>query len=90
MRIAFAVCAGGNLRQRHIPNWIAGQGDGMLTAGPHERCALDIETLAVEYAKEADWDVDPCAPSRATLESLDLAGAVQMLHAENATDEHDG
>lgn len=75
------VREGGNPRQRHVPNRITGQGDGMLTEGPHENFALDTETLEVEYLKEADWDVDTCTPSRAKLESLGLGDIAEMIHA---------
>jgi aldehyde:ferredoxin oxidoreductase len=81
MRMAFEVREGGNPRKRHVPARLTGQGDAVLTAGPHENFTLDTETLETEFLAEAGWDPETCAPSKAKLESLGLADVAQMLHA---------
>ena len=79
MRMAFEVREGGNPRQRHVPGRITGADGEVLTAGPHANFSLDTETLETEFLTEAGWDTETCKPSRAELESLDLAHVVHMI-----------
>lgn len=79
LRMAFAVRQGNNVMQRTLPARMVG--DPPQSAGPHEGFTLDMETLNTEWAREAGWDPQTGAPSRAKLESLGLADVADALDA---------
>ncbi|MCL1835428.1 MAG: hypothetical protein FWG48_04630 [Oscillospiraceae bacterium] len=68
MRHAFNLREGVNRENRKIAGRILGK--PAMTDGPHEGITIDNDTLADNFFKALDWDLQTLVPSRKALEEL--------------------